>query len=219
MTLNTVNRIVFGIIATVIGLAFWVSAPKSVTVAGVTATYTSEWNATKNLILKRVRDNGGGNTVSDEIIIGVASWQVLGKFGDNGPFFKETWNSLNSTIRFETGRIIKIVPNDHSGGWIAGALFPTVGFTMDLLTVSSRERGDPVNSTQGTEAKAVGNTASCLENISGDCIYATGAYGFTNYYNWDGDSGNRSRTNGFAIPTRWVVSGTVCEASTDQACK
>ena len=117
MSLTSLNRIVFGMIAFVLGVTFWVAAPKQVTVAGDVTSYSSTWEPQDYLIARRFRTP----IKFDEIVLGVATWKVRGNFGAEGPFFKEVWQSPSDTPVFNLDRTM--TPG-VLGNWIAGAIWP-----------------------------------------------------------------------------------------------
>ncbi len=218
MSLISLNRLVFGLIATIVGIAFWVSAPREVTVAGDVSSYTSTWEIVDNLIATR----NTTEDLSDQIIIGVAKWKVTGSFrsqsGEIGPFFKETWESPSDPpifTRSSDGKNLTMT-GGLTGNWIAGAIWPRNLANLHTITITKRRFDDTPNSIGNGGVGVKGNVASCRGN---ECIFATGAYGFTNYHEYTSASSGKDRTNGVAIPVRWTVTGTLCELPTATECQ
>ncbi len=225
MTLIALNRFVFGLIATAVGLAFWLAAPKAVTVAGDVTTYTSTWKATEYLIAKRtfrglgnLRPNNAPADIApptfDAIIIGVATWRVTGKFGPNGPYFKEDWQSPASRPVFTKNQEVSGV---EPGEWIAGAIW-VKNLETYPIEITKERFDEQIVTRPGDNATVQGNTASCVPR-SNRCIFTTGAYGWTDYHDFESAGKGKHRTTGVAIPTLWTVTGTVCQLETDIDCQ
>ncbi len=207
MSLIAVTRLVCGLIVVSFGFLV-VVAPREVTVAGDVTTYSSTWKATENLIARRVVGNH-----TDEIIIGVASWKVLGQFAPDGPYFKEEWSSPSTRPFFGN----RLIDEGVLGEWITGAIWVTNLVTYNIF-IEKKSADAPLFGGSGKSVKVDGKTASCASGTNG-CIFGNGSYGFTDYHEFDSASNGKHRVVGVAIPTLWTVTGTVCELNTDIECR
>ena len=217
MSLIYLNRLVFGSIAIIIGIAFWFAAPKQVSVAGEPITFTSTWEIVDNLLARRTLN---GNNF-DEIVIGVATWKVTGNFGSEGPYFKEVWESPSDPPTFDC-------ENDDpnkckmtgglTGNWIAGALWPDNLSGLQKIEVFKNRFDRDVHNDDGSDARIDGVIGSC-GSAGDECMFTTGAYGFTNYHNYSQAGSGKDKTNAVAMPVRWTVTGKICELQSDTACK
>lgn len=208
---------VLGLVFAVAGVVLVLKSGSGVKVSASTATYTTNWSATKLLVAQR-KDFNNTISYSDQIAIGVAGWNVTGSLTD-GTKFKETWTiptALPTFTRNTTGEAILTADNT---GWLAGFIgvknYNSVYMYYILSTV---DVGAGIENKKGTHnARNMGITTSCLGADEGECMYASGAYGLSDEHAIDSATDGKMVGSMMAIPLKWSVSGVVCDGG-ETAC-